>query len=145
MANSLVGKVTGLNVSATAGGPGSSSNVILRGVSSLNQTNQPLYVINGIPVESQPSVADTGEQYDNLPDLGDAISNIDPDDIEPISVLKGAADSALYGLPGQGRRNSHHHKTARGNDGVEFNSNYVAKKAFNLTDWQYDYGQGATT
>ncbi|MBF9224232.1 SusC/RagA family TonB-linked outer membrane protein [Hymenobacter ruricola] len=141
--NSLVGKVAGLNVNSTAGGPGSSSNVIIRGVSSLNQTNQPLYVINGVPVESQPSVANTGGQYDNSPDLGDAISNINPDDIETISVLKGAAASALYGYRAKAGVILITTKSAKGNDGLDFNSNYVAEKIYNLTDWQYEYGQGA--
>jgi TonB-linked SusC/RagA family outer membrane protein len=143
VANSLVGKVAGLNVNSTAGGPGSSSNVIIRGVSSLNQTNQPLYVINGVPVESQPSVANTGGQYDNSPDLGDAISNINPDDIETISVLKGAAASALYGYRAKAGVILITTKSAKGNDGLDFNSNYVAEKIYNLTDWQYEYGQGA--
>ncbi|UOQ71073.1 SusC/RagA family TonB-linked outer membrane protein [Hymenobacter cellulosilyticus] len=141
--NSLVGKVAGLNVNSTAGGAGSSSNVIIRGVSSLNQTNQPLYVINGIPVESQPSVANTGGQYDNSPDLGDAISNINPDDIESISVLKGAAAAALYGYRAKAGVILINTKSAKNNEGIEFNSNYVTERIFSLTDWQYEYGQGA--
>ncbi|WP_310391984.1 SusC/RagA family TonB-linked outer membrane protein [Hymenobacter sp.] len=143
VANSLVGKVAGLNVNSTAGGPGSSSNVLIRGVSSLNQTNQPLYVVNGVPMESQPSVANTGGQYDNSPDLGDAISNINPDDIETISVLKGAAASALYGYRAKAGVILITTKSAKGNDGVELNSNYVGEQIYNLTDWQYEYGQGA--
>jgi len=108
MLNSLEGKVAGLNVSAISGGPGASSNVLIRGVSSLGQTNQPLYVINGVPIENQPSgttnngTGDMGTQYDNAPDLGDAMGNINPDDIETISVLKGAAASALYGYRAKG-------------------------------------------
>lgn len=146
--NSLVGKVAGLNVNSTAGGPGSSSNVIIRGASSINQTNQPLYVINGIPVESQPSggagasVGNSGSQYDNAPDYGDPISNLNPDDIATISVLKGAAASALYGYRAKAGVILITTKSAKGNDGIEFNSNYVAQRAFNLTNWQYDYGQG---
>ena len=143
VANSLVGKVAGLNVNSTAGGPGASSNVIIRGASSINQTNQPLYVINGVPVESQPSLNNSGGQYDNGPDLGDAISNINPDDIETISVLKGAAASALYGYRAKAGVILITTKSAKGNDGVEFNTNYVAQRAFNLTNWQYEYGQGA--
>lgn len=142
VANSLVGKVAGLNVNSTAGGPGASSNVIIRGASSINQTNQPLYVINGVPVESQPSNNNGGGQYDNGPDLGDAISNINPDDIETISVLKGAAASALYGYRAKAGVILITTKSAKGNDGIEFNTNYVTQKSFNLTDWQYDYGQG---
>ncbi|UYZ63640.1 SusC/RagA family TonB-linked outer membrane protein [Hymenobacter weizhouensis] len=143
VANSLVGKVAGLNVSSTSGGPGSSANVLIRGVSSLNQSNQPLYVINGIPVESQPSNANTGGQYDNSPDRGDAISNINPDDIETISVLKGAAASALYGYRAKAGVILITTKSAKGASGIEFNSNYVAERIIDLTDWQDQYGQGA--
>lgn len=143
VANSLVGKVAGLNVNSTSGGAGSSSNVIIRGVSSLNQTNQPLYVINGVPVESQPSISNTGGQYDNAPDLGDAISNINPDDIESISVLKGAAASALYGYRAKAGVILITTKSAKNNEGIEFNSNFVAERIYNLTNWQYVYGQGA--
>jgi TonB-linked SusC/RagA family outer membrane protein len=143
VANSLVGKVAGLNVSSTSGGAGASSNVIIRGVSSLNQTNQPLYVINGVPVESQPSMSNTGSRWDNSPDLGDAISNINPDDIESISVLKGAAAAALYGYRAKGGVILITTKSAKGNDGIEFNSNFVAEKIIDLTDWQDVYGQGA--
>ena len=138
--NSLVGKVAGLNVNSIAGGPGASSNVIIRGISSLTQTNQPLYVINGIPVENQPN-GPAGGQYDNAPDLGDAISNINPDDIENISVLKGAAASALYGYRAKAGVILITTKTGKGN-GVEFNSNYVAEQVMDPTHWQYMYGQG---
>ena len=138
--NSLVGKVAGLNVNSIAGGPGASSNVIIRGISSLTQTNQPLYVINGIPVENQPN-GPAGGQYDNAPDLGDAISNINPDDIENISVLKGAAASALYGYRAKAGVILITTKTGKGN-GIEFNSNYVAEQVMDPTHWQYVYGQG---
>ena len=138
--NSLVGKVAGLNVNSIAGGPGASSNVIIRGISSLTQTNQPLYVINGIPVENQPN-GPAGGQYDNAPDLGDAISNINPDDIENISVLKGAAASALYGYRAKAGVILITTKSGRGN-GIEFNSNYVAERVMDPTHWQYVYGQG---
>ncbi|TSJ43750.1 SusC/RagA family TonB-linked outer membrane protein [Mucilaginibacter corticis] len=139
--NSLEGKVAGLNVTPTAGGPGSSSNVIIRGVSSLTQTTQPLYVVNGVPMENSPNSA-IGSQYDNQPDLGDAIGNLNPDDIETISVLKGAAASALYGYRGKAGVILITTKSGKGN-GIEFNSNYVAETVVNSTNWQYVYGQGA--
>jgi len=141
--NSLEGKVAGLNVNSIAGGPGASSNVLIRGVSSLSQSNQPLYVINGVPVESQPSEpnGNMGTQYDNAPDMGDAIGNINPDDIETISVLKGAAASALYGYRAKAGVILITTKSGKGTD-IEFNSNYVAEHVINSTDWQYVYGQG---
>ena len=139
--NSLEGKVAGLNVSPTAGGPGSSSNVIIRGISSISQTNQPLYVINGVPMENTPNSA-AGSQYDNQPDLGDAVGNLNPDDIETISVLKGAAASALYGY--RGKAGVILITTKSGKDsGIEFNSNYVVETVTDPTNWQYVYGNGA--
>jgi TonB-linked SusC/RagA family outer membrane protein len=139
--NSLEGKVAGLNVSSIAGGPGASSNVIIRGISSLTQTNQPLYVINGIPIENQPNAVGSN-QYANAPDLGDAISNINPDDIANISVLKGASASALYGYRAKGGVILITTKSAQGNS-IELNSNYVAEQVIDPTNWQYVYGQGA--
>lgn len=141
MINSLEGKVAGLNISPTSGGPGSSSSVIIRGVSSLTQTTQPLYVINGVPMDNTPNSA-PGDQYDNQPDLGDAIGNINPDDIESISVLKGAAASALYGYRGKAGVILVTTKSGGANS-IEFNSNFVAETAVNPTHWQYVYGQGA--
>ncbi len=138
--NSLVGKVAGLNVNSIAGGVGASSNVIIRGISSISQTNQPLYVVNGIPMENKPNSA-AGSQWDNVPDLGDAIGNINPDDIETISVLKGAAASALYGYRGKAGVILITTKSGKGNT-IEFNSNFVIEKVMDPTDWQTVYGQG---
>lgn len=147
--NSLVGKVAGLDITATSGGAGAASNVIIRGVSSLNQTNQPLYVINGIPMESKPvgignanTKGNTGSQWDNAPDLGDAISNINPDDIESISVLKGAAASALYGSRAKAGVILITTKSGKGNS-IDFNSNFVGEQIIDNTNWQTVYGQGA--
>ncbi len=101
VANSLIGRVAGVNVSSVSGGPGSSTSVIIRGVSSLSGQNQPLYVINGVPMNNDLNMGNnldnTKGQYYNSVDYGDGIQNINPDDIETISVLKGAAASALYG------------------------------------------------
>ncbi|MEO6818779.1 MAG: SusC/RagA family TonB-linked outer membrane protein [Ginsengibacter sp.] len=141
VANSLVGKVAGLNVSSIAGGPGSSTNVIIRGISSLGNSNQPLYVINGVPMESEPN-GQEGTQYDNGVDRGDAIGNLNPDDIESISVLKGSAASALYGYRAKGGVILITTKTAKAS-GIQFNSNYVAEQVMDPTHWQYVYGQGA--
>jgi len=138
--NDLEGKVAGLNVTPTAGGPAASTNVIIRGVSSLTQTTQPLYVINGVPMENNPNSA-SGSQYDNQPDLGDEISNINPDDIESMTILKGAAASALYGYRGKAGVILITTKSGGANS-IEFNSNYVAEQVINPTNWQYVYGQG---
>lgn len=141
VANALVGKVAGVNVNAVAGGPGSSTNVLIRGVSSLNGSNQPLYVVNGVPMSNQ-STAITS-MWSNATDLGDGIGNLNPDDIESISVLKGAAASALYGSRAKAGVILITTKSGSGKGTIEFNSNYVIEQVMNVTDWQYEYGNGA--
>ena len=92
--NSMAGRVAGLVVSQTAGGPSGSSRVILRGSTEMTGNNQPLYVVDGVPLDNTNfGSAGTNGGYD----LGDGISSINPDDIESMSVLKGPAASALYG------------------------------------------------
>ncbi|MDR6782121.1 SusC/RagA family TonB-linked outer membrane protein [Pedobacter africanus] len=149
VANSLVGKVAGLDVSATAGGVGAATSITIRGVSSLSQTNQPLYVINGMPMENKPvglnnsnPNGNKGSQWDNAPDLGDAIGNLNPDDIESVSVLKGAAASALYGSRAKAGVILITTKSGKGTS-IDFNSNYVVEQVMDRTNWQYVYGQGA--
>lgn len=95
MMNSLTGKSAGVVISQGGSGVGSSAKIILRGNKSISGNNEPLYVINGVPMSaingSQP-----GTLYSSF-DGGDAISNLNPDDIESINVLKGASAAALYG------------------------------------------------
>ncbi|WP_222942314.1 SusC/RagA family TonB-linked outer membrane protein [Arenibacter arenosicollis] len=93
--NALSGKVSGVAINST-GGPGSTVNINIRGASSLSSDNQPLFVIDGTPVIS--SVNNIGEVgRDNKADYGNAISDINADDIESMTVLKGASAAALYG------------------------------------------------
>ena len=92
--NSLSGKVAGLVVQNTAGGASGSTRVLLRGNTEMTGNNQPLYVIDGVPLDNTNfGSAGTEGGYD----LGDGISAINPDDIENMTVLKGPAASALYG------------------------------------------------
>ena len=94
--NSLAGKVAGVEINTSAAGIGGGVKVVMRGNKSLNGNNNALYVIDGIPMASfysnQPSDAYHGDAQ-----TGDAASMVNPDDIESISVLSGAAASALYG------------------------------------------------
>src|SRR5574344_1962455 len=92
--NSLAGKIPGLVISQTAGGPSGSTRVILRGSTEMTGNNQPLYVVDGVPLDNT-NFGSAGT-YGGF-DLGDGISSINPDDIENMSVLKGPAASALYG------------------------------------------------
>ncbi len=93
--NSLAGKVAGVSINST-GGPGSSVSMIIRGASSLTSDNQPLFVVDGIPMNnSLNNVVQMGG--DNKADYGNAISDLNPEDIQSVSVLKGPSAAALYG------------------------------------------------
>ena len=143
--NGLEGKVAGVNVSNVATGPGGSANVVIRGISDITGSNQPLYVIDGIPMQNSTyRQTDVGGGYGGA-DGGDGTININPDDIETISVLKGAAASALYGYRGSKGViliTTKSGKNAKGS-GVELNSNYVIQNVIDNTDWQNTYGQGS--
>lgn len=89
--NALAGKISGVKINQMDGTTGSTVNMIIRGATSLNNDNQPLFVIDGVPVKNQLN------NYYQGADLGNAISDINPDDIESVSVLKGASAAALYG------------------------------------------------
>ena len=143
--NGLEGKVAGVNVSNVATGPGGSANVVIRGISDITGSNQPLYVIDGVPMQNYTSVQTDQNGYGGRGDSGDGTININPDDIETISVLKGAAASALYGYRGSKGViliTTKSGKNAKGT-GVELNSNFVLTNVIDNTDWQQVYGQGA--
>ncbi|MBW7892107.1 MAG: SusC/RagA family TonB-linked outer membrane protein, partial [Chitinophagaceae bacterium] len=98
VANSLKGKVAGVHVNPSGGGPSGASYVVIRGSSSLTGTNQPLHVVDGVPIDNEslgrPSI------FAGQRDFGDGIGNINPDDIDNVTVLKGPAAAALYGSRG---------------------------------------------
>ncbi|NIJ55859.1 SusC/RagA family TonB-linked outer membrane protein [Dyadobacter arcticus] len=93
--NSLAGKVPGVTISST-GGTGSSVSMIIRGATSLSNDNQPLFVVDGVPITNTlNNISQIGN--DNRVDYGNAISSINPDDVESVSILKGPNAAALYG------------------------------------------------
>jgi len=93
--NSLAGKVAGVNISST-GGAGSSVSMVIRGASSLTSDNQPLFVVDGIPMNNTlNNVQQMGR--DNRADYGNSISDLNPEDFESVSILKGPSAAALYG------------------------------------------------
>jgi TonB-linked SusC/RagA family outer membrane protein len=97
VANSLQGRVAGVHVSRSSAGAGGSSSITIRGSSSLAGNNQPLYVIDGVPIDNtnlDPASHTSGRDY------GDGIGDINPDDIESMTVLKGPSAAALYGSRG---------------------------------------------
>ena len=91
--NALTGKVAGLQMSSTSGQAGSTSSIRIRGIGSMNASNEPLYVIDGVPAIS----GDIGQMSDYTYSTNNVMSTINPSDIESITVLKDAAASALYG------------------------------------------------
>lgn len=141
VANSLAGRVAGVNVSNTVTGPAGTTRVLIRGNTSLTGDNQPLYVVDGIPIDNtnQGSAGMWGGV-----DGGDGIGNLNPDDIESMSVLKGNTAAALYGSRAANgviiitttRGNYDHGLT------IELNSNYVFEEAINHLDPQRLYGHG---
>lgn len=142
LANSLVGKVAGVNASNLTTGPAGSSRVVIRGNVSLSGNNQPLYIVDGIPIDNS-SFGQAG-LWGGV-DEGDGMSSINPDDIETISVLKGANAAALYGSRASNGVILVTTKSgkARKGIGVEFNTNYVFETPiFNLWDFQDEYGHG---
>lgn len=146
-ANSLQGKIPGVNITSMGSGPQGSTKIRIRGVSSFGGNNSPLIVVNGVPIDNtnfgvSGDVNEVGSNRKS--DSGDGLSSVNPDDITSMTVLKGAAASALYG--------------ARAKDGVimittrsraegsgiklRYNTNYTVDVPLDYTDYQYEYGQG---
>ena len=93
--NSLAGKVAGVTINST-GGTGSSVSMVIRGATSLSSDNQPLFVVDGVPmINGLNNMTQIGDR--NIVDYGNAISDLSPDDIESVSILKGPSAAALYG------------------------------------------------
>ncbi|WP_162339461.1 SusC/RagA family TonB-linked outer membrane protein [Cyclobacterium salsum] len=145
--NSLQGKVAGVNISSMGSGPQGSSKIRIRGVSSFGGNNSPLIVVNGVPIDNtnfgvSGDVSEVGSNRKS--DSGDGLSSINPDDITTMSVLKGAAASALYGArakDGVIMITTRNRATGSGIQ-VELNSNYTHDTPLDFTDYQYEYGQG---
>ena len=96
MASAIQGKLTGVDIRQSSGAPGASAQIVIRGARSFDGNNQPLYVIDGMPVTTTPDVS-TGYSTTGA-NIADRSIDINPDDIESINVLKGQAASALYGI-----------------------------------------------
>jgi len=139
--NSLSGKVAGVAITRSASGAGGSVKVTLRGNSSIGN-NQPLYVVDGIPL-SNPSAGQPGSTFGDInggnKDGGDALSLINPDDIESLTILKGASASALYGSAGL--NGVILITTKRGKSGsfkVDFSSNVTVEDVAYMMDFNDD-------
>ncbi|MGS2741603.1 SusC/RagA family TonB-linked outer membrane protein [Sinomicrobium sp. M5D2P17] len=141
VANSLSGRVAGLVVKGTNSGPGGTANITLRGLPSVSGTGSPLYVIDGIPMDNTQRGA--SGQWGGA-DMGDGIGNLNPDDIEKMTVLKGQSASALYGSrASNGVILITTKKGKKGDDwALNYTMNAMVEEAVDLTDFQNIYGQG---
>nr|WP_293838783.1 SusC/RagA family TonB-linked outer membrane protein [uncultured Arsenicibacter sp.] len=145
VANALSGKIAGVNATGMSTGPGGSSRIIIRGNGSLTGDNQPLYVINGMPIDNTvPGGPATTNGGQGNVDRGDGIAGINPDDIESINVLKGGTAAALYGSRAANGVILITTKKGRAQRGVgiEYNSTFTMETPAVTPDWQYAYGQG---
>lgn len=152
--NALQGKIAGVNISALGTGPGGTSKIRIRGQSSISGQNNPLIVINGVPIDNTNFGTNPNNQGSDgavalrgggvTSDGGDGLLSINPDDIESMTVLKGGAASALYGSRAKDGviMITTKSKGDRQGIGVAYNVNYTNDTPLDFTDFQYEYGQG---
>lgn len=146
--NGMAGKVAGLNFDSAGQGPGGSIRVTLRGESSLtHDNNTALFVIDGVPISSDSQSTDSGSMAFNTTapiDYGNGASDLNPEDIESVSVLKGPAATALYGSRAANGAIVITTKSGRTNPGlgISFNSSVTFERAGFWPDFQDQYGAG---
>ena len=141
--SSLAGKVAGVQISSSSSDPGSSKSVIVRGISSLGSTNQPLYVIDGVPLNN--STVSTDRDLNRGYDFGNGASAVNPDDVESMTILKGAAATALYGsraANGVILITTKTGKKAQRGLGIEYNGGMQWETLLRLPQMQNDFGMG---
>lgn len=142
--NALQGKVSGVNITSTAGAPGASSRIVIRGGSSITGSNQALVVVDGIPIDNS-SILGGGSTLSSV-DFGNRGNDINPDDIESITVLKGPGATALYGSRASNGALIITTKSGKGTanrkNSVTFSSGVTFSSILKLPDFQNEYGQG---
>ena len=138
--NSLNGKVAGVNINASAAGVGGATRVVMRGIKSISANNNALYVIDGVPIFNVNNGSTSGE-YSSQPS-GEGISDINPDDIESMSVLTGASAAALYGNRGaNGVILITTKKGTVGRPKVSFSNSTTFSRPFVTPQFQNTYGR----
>jgi TonB-linked SusC/RagA family outer membrane protein len=139
--NSLTGKVANAVVTQGSGGPGSGARIVLRGNRSIQGSNNALIVVDGVPIQNGTN-GTAGSDFGSVQG-SDGASNINPDDIESVSVLRGASAAALYGsAAGNGVIVITTKKGAKGKIAVTLNSGIAMETPFALPKFQNTYGQG---
>ena len=143
--SALAGKVAGVQISTTSTDPGQANSVIIRGISSINGNNQPLYVVDGVPLQ-QTTFSGTQKGQDEFANAVGGISSINPNDIESMTVLKGAAATALYGsraangvimITTKGGK-----KHGDKNMQISYDGSVQWRQVSHLPKFQNDFGQG---
>ena len=141
--SSLAGKVAGVQIGETSSDPGTSKSVIIRGVSSLSGSNQPLYVVDGVPLNNSATYSSDG--LNSGFDFGNGASAVNPNDVESMTILKGAAATALYGSrAGAGVILITTKKGTKQNRGVgvEYNGGLQWESVLRLPQMQNGFGMG---
>ena len=149
--NSLAGRIPGATITATTGMPGASSSIVLRGPTSIDGNNQPIFVVDGLIIDNS-----TFEMQDRLPatgglnmanrsnDFGNRAMDINPEDIETLTVLKGPEATALYGSDGaNGAIIITTKKGKKGTANVTYSTSFRWEKVYRLPQIQTIYDQGA--
>ncbi|MEO6903568.1 MAG: SusC/RagA family TonB-linked outer membrane protein [Bacteroidia bacterium] len=143
----LQGKVSGVNITSGTGAPGSATRVVIRGGSSFTGENQPLIVVDGVPIDN--ASFRSGDNYFNQVDYGNRGNDINPDDIESVTILKGPGAAALYGSRASNgailyTTKSGKTKKAGANKKMEItlNSNTTFSRVLKLPELQNEFGQG---
>ncbi len=146
--DALAGKVAGLNLVKSGGGPAGSNRIILRGENSLAGDNDALIVVDGVVLGGSNRATGTGSsaylQSESPVDFGTSLNDINPEDIESVTVLKGPAATALYGARGGNGAVIITTKSGKAKKGigVTFNTNTAFESISRWPDYQYEYGQG---
>ena len=143
LANAIQGKLTGVDIRQSSGAPGASSQIVIRGARSFDGNNQPLYVIDGMPVTTTADF-DTGASVTGS-NISDRTIDINPDDIESINVLKGQAASALYGIRASNGViiiTTKRGKAGQSKPQIQINTNISAQSMSRKFERQNIYAQG---
>ena len=145
--NALQGKVTGVNITSSSGNLGGSSKITVRGVSSLSGRNNPLWVVDGVPINNQQNQGGEINRITGNRDFANGAAVINPDDVESINVLKGAAATALYGSRAAAGvivvTTKRGKAGAGGGPSVSLNSSVRFDDLFRVPDYQNEYSGGS--
>ena len=139
----LAGKVAGVQISSASSNPGGSNSVVIRGISSLSGSNQPLYVIDGVPLSNDANFSDDG--LNSGYDFGSGANAVNPNDVASMTILKGAAATALYGSRAANGVILITTKSGDKNQGlgVTYNGGMQFESVLRLPEFQNEFGMGS--